>query len=190
MKPMHMRLPATQPASYYSMASGGLGFGLPASVGIALAERETGRNRPVIAVIGDGSFQYSIQALYTAAQHKLPVLVVVPDNREYAILKSFAEEEKTTGRPGPGSARPGPGHAGEGLRLRCPPGESAGRPDGTPCSRGWRRPFRPCWKWRSRRKSRRCWDEDREKSRAGRSHRALSCWDCKKPRRGPELKVG
>ena len=100
MKPMHMRLPATKPNSYYSMASGGLGFGLPASVGIALAERQTGRNRPVVAVIGDGSFQYSIQALYTAAQHRLPILVIVPDNREYAILKSFAEEEKTTGIPG------------------------------------------------------------------------------------------
>ena len=100
MKPMHMRLPATKPNSYYSMASGGLGFGLPAAVGIALAERQTGRKRPVVAVIGDGSFQYSIQALYTAAQHRLPVLVIVPDNREYAILKSFAEEEKTTGIPG------------------------------------------------------------------------------------------
>ena len=100
MKPMHARLPATQPASYFSMASGGLGFGLPATVGIALAERETGRNRKVIAMIGDGSFQYSIQALYTAAQHKLPILVVVPDNREYAILKSFAKQEKTPDVPG------------------------------------------------------------------------------------------
>ena len=100
MKPMHARLPATRPASYFSMASGGLGFGLPASVGIALAERHTGRNRKVIAVIGDGSFQYSVQALYTAAQHKLPILVVVPDNGEYAILKSFAKQEKTPGVPG------------------------------------------------------------------------------------------
>ena len=40
-----------------------IGFGLPASVGIALAERETGRNRPVIAIIGKGSFQYSVQSL-------------------------------------------------------------------------------------------------------------------------------
>ena len=63
MKPLHSRLPAMHPTSYFSMASGGLGFGLPASVGIALAERELGRNRPVIAVIGDGSFLYSIQPL-------------------------------------------------------------------------------------------------------------------------------
>ncbi len=100
MKPFHSRLPATHPASYFSMASGGLGFGLPASVGIALAERETGRNRPVIAVIGDGSLLYSIQSLWTAVQHSLPLVVVVPQNTEYAILKSFAEFGKTPGVPG------------------------------------------------------------------------------------------
>ncbi len=100
MKPLHSRLPATHPASYFSMASGGLGFGLPASVGIALAERETGRNRPVIAVIGDGSFLYSVQALWTAVQHHLPLVVVIPQNTEYAILKSFAEFGKTPGVPG------------------------------------------------------------------------------------------
>ncbi|MGI4790055.1 MAG: benzoylformate decarboxylase [Janthinobacterium lividum] len=100
MKPLHSRLPSTHPASYFSMASGGLGFGLPASVGIALAERDTGRNRPVIAVIGDGSFLYSVQSLWTAAQHNLPLLVVVPQNTEYAILKSFAEFGETPGVPG------------------------------------------------------------------------------------------
>ena len=100
MKPLHSRLPSSHPASYFSMASGGLGFGLPASVGIALAERDTRRNRPVIAVIGDGSFLYSIQALWTAVQHSLPLLVVVPQNTEYAILKAFAEFEKTPGVPG------------------------------------------------------------------------------------------
>lgn len=100
MKPFHARLPAMHPASYFSMASGGLGFGLPASVGIALAERETGRNRPVIVVIGDGSFLYSIQSLWTAVQHRLPLLVIIPQNTENAILKSFAEFEKTPDVPG------------------------------------------------------------------------------------------
>ena len=100
MKPLHQRMPTMHPASYFSMASGGLGFGLPASVGIALAERESGRNRPVIAVIGDGSFLYSIQALWTAVQHHLPLLVVIPQNTEYAILKSFAEFGQTPGVPG------------------------------------------------------------------------------------------
>ena len=100
MESLHMRLPSLHPASYFSMASGGLGFGLPASVGIALAERESGRNRPVIAVIGDGAFLYSIQSLWTAVQHKLPLLVVIPQNTEYAILKAFAEFEQTPGVPG------------------------------------------------------------------------------------------
>jgi benzoylformate decarboxylase len=67
---------------------------------VALAERETGRNRKVIAIIGDGSFQYSIQALWTAVQHNLPVLFIVPRNSEYATLKSFANQEKTRGVPG------------------------------------------------------------------------------------------
>ena len=100
MKPLHAHLPATRPASYFSMASGGLGFGLPAAIGIALAERHTGRNRPVIAVIGDGSFQYSVQSLYTAVRHDLPLLVVVLDNHEYTILKSFAAQKGTPNVPG------------------------------------------------------------------------------------------
>ena len=73
---------------------------MPASVGIALAERDSGSNRPVVVVIGDGSLQYSIQGLWTAVQHKLPILFVVVCNAEYAILKSFAEQEDSSGVPG------------------------------------------------------------------------------------------
>jgi benzoylformate decarboxylase len=69
-------------------------------VGIALAERDSGRNRPVIAIIGDGSFQYSIQSIWNAAQLHLPMLIVVMRNDEYAILKSFAVLEQTPGVPG------------------------------------------------------------------------------------------
>lgn len=94
----HLRI--TRPASYFTTASGGLGFGLPAAVGIALAERHTGRGRPVIAVIGDGSFQYSVQALWTAAQQRLPVVFVVPVDRQYAVLKAFARHEEADGVPG------------------------------------------------------------------------------------------
>jgi benzoylformate decarboxylase len=97
---MHSYLRIKRPASYFMTASGGLGFALPAAVGIALAERHSGRGRPVIAVIGDGSFQYSVQALWTAAQYRLPVVFVVPVNQEYAILKAFAGFEKTPGVPG------------------------------------------------------------------------------------------
>ncbi len=91
---------ATQPKSFFSTAAGGLGFGLPAAVGIALAQQTTGEKRPVIAVIGDGAFQYSIQALYTLAQHQLPMTVIVPRNEEYAVLKAFAKLEQAPGVPG------------------------------------------------------------------------------------------
>ncbi|OHV72060.1 hypothetical protein BCD48_34060 [Pseudofrankia sp. BMG5.36] len=54
----------------------------------------------MIGVIGDGSFQYSVQAVWTAAQHALPIAYVVLRNREYSVLKSFAELENTPGVPG------------------------------------------------------------------------------------------
>jgi thiamine pyrophosphate-dependent acetolactate synthase large subunit-like protein len=69
-------------------------------VGIALAERDTGRNRPVIMVVGDGSFQYSVQSIWTAGQLRLPILIVVLRNEEYCILKSFAVLEDAPGVPG------------------------------------------------------------------------------------------
>ncbi|SUC28209.1 Benzoylformate decarboxylase [Providencia rustigianii] len=69
-------------------------------MGIALAERDSGRNRPVLSIIGDGSMQYSIQGLWSAAQHNLPIVFVIPRNSEYAILKSFAVLEETPGVPG------------------------------------------------------------------------------------------
>ncbi|MFE9203843.1 benzoylformate decarboxylase [Micromonospora sp. NPDC007230] len=96
---LRRQLRINRPRSYFTMASGGLGFGLPAAVGIALAERDTGRGRPVVAVVGDGSFHYSVQALWTAAQLRLPLAVVVPVNHQYAILKAFAELKHTPGVP-------------------------------------------------------------------------------------------
>jgi benzoylformate decarboxylase len=93
-------LPTTAPASIFGTASGGIGWGVPAAVGIALSDRARGVNRPVVATIGDGSFQYSVQAIWTAAQHRLPVVFVVMRNGEYSILKSFAALEKTPGVPG------------------------------------------------------------------------------------------
>jgi benzoylformate decarboxylase len=97
---LHAAWPITEPDTFYTFASGILGWNLPAAVGIALAERDSGRNRPVITIIGDGSFQYSIQSLWTAAQLRLPILIVVPKNDEYCILKSFAVLEETPGVPG------------------------------------------------------------------------------------------
>ena len=73
---------------------------VPAANGVALADRDRGVSGPVIGLIGDGSSQYSVQALWTAAQHQLPVVYVVMRNEEYSILKSFAVLEETPGVPG------------------------------------------------------------------------------------------
>lgn len=93
-------LPAVRPVSFFATGSGGIGWGVPGAVGVALGDRASGRKRPVVATIGDGSFQYSIQAIWTAAQHKLPIVFVVMRNGEYAVLKSFALLEKTPNVPG------------------------------------------------------------------------------------------
>ena len=93
-------LPTVRPGSFFATASGGIGWAVPAAVGIALADRTKGVHRPVLGLIGDGSFQYSVQALWTAAQHRLPIVYVVMRNNEYSILKSFAELEETPGVPG------------------------------------------------------------------------------------------
>jgi len=86
----------SRPGGYYSAASGGLGWALPAAVGLQLAHPE----RRVVAVVGDGSSLYSIQALWTAAQLNLPLVVIVPNNAQYAILKAFTRFQDTSGVPG------------------------------------------------------------------------------------------
>lgn len=82
---MHQYLPMLRPRSFYTMASGGLGYGMPAAAGVALAQP----GRRVIGVIGDGSSMYSIQTLWTAAQLGLDVTYVILNNRRYAALKRF-----------------------------------------------------------------------------------------------------
>ena len=83
---MHDYLPMLEPDSFYTCASGGLGHGLPAAVGIALA-------RPgcrVIALLGDGSAMYSIQGLWSAAELAVPVSFVIVNNGGYRALDEFA----------------------------------------------------------------------------------------------------
>lgn len=92
--------PTRRPGSFFATGSGGIGWGVPAAVGIALGDRARGVKRTIVASIGDGSFQYSIQAIWTAAQHKLPIVFVVQRNGEYAVLKSFALLEETPNVPG------------------------------------------------------------------------------------------
>jgi len=82
------------PKSFYGLASGGLGFGLPGAVGISLAQP----GRPVLAVIGDGSAMYGVQALWTAAHLKLPITYVIANNRSYRILKERLVSMRSTDR--------------------------------------------------------------------------------------------
>ena len=76
-----------EPGSFYSVPNGILGFGLPAAVGLQLARPD----RRVVCPIGDGSIQYSIQALWTAVQQKAPVITIVLRNSDYSALKGFCD---------------------------------------------------------------------------------------------------
>ena len=69
--------------NFHALASGGIGWSLPASTGIAMAQK----GRPVVTYVGDGSAMYSIQALWTTAHHKLPVTTVICNNGGYRIIK-------------------------------------------------------------------------------------------------------
>jgi benzoylformate decarboxylase len=90
------RLRLSHPGSYYFSAGGGLGFGLSSAVGVQLAQPE----RPVVCVVGEGSAQYAIQALWSAVAYDVPVTFLVLRNEEYAILKWFAGLEQVEGAPG------------------------------------------------------------------------------------------
>ena len=76
----------TRSQSFFTMDSGGLGYGMPAAVGVALAKPD----HRVIAILGDGSSMYSIQALWSAAQLNLPIVFLILNNRRYAALQEFA----------------------------------------------------------------------------------------------------
>jgi benzoylformate decarboxylase len=90
------RLRLSRPGSYYFSASGGLGFGIAAAVGVQLAQPE----RPVVCVLGEGSAQYGITALWSASAYRVPVTFLALRNEEYTILKWFAELERHQGAPG------------------------------------------------------------------------------------------
>lgn len=87
---MQRHLPIFEPGTYWTMDSGGLGHGLAAAMGVALAQQQSGGTQRVIAMIGDGSAMYSIQALWNAAQLRLPVTVLILNNRRYGALQGFA----------------------------------------------------------------------------------------------------
>lgn len=90
---LHARIPATAPGGFVS-AMGMLGFALPAATGLRLGSDE----RPVVAVVGDGSAMYQIQALWSAVTYGVGVLFIVLRNGGYAIMDRLAER---AGAPGP-----------------------------------------------------------------------------------------
>jgi benzoylformate decarboxylase len=93
---MQKFMPMAGADSFYTMASGGLGHGLPAAVGVSLG-------RPgvrTVCLVGDGSAMYSIQALWTAAQRQLPLTVVVINNQGYGAMRSFSQVMQVRDVPG------------------------------------------------------------------------------------------
>ena len=107
-----VRLPARESLGALSPAMGGLGFALPAAIGLRLARPD----RPVVAIVGDGSSMYSIQALWSAAHYRAGVLFVILANGGYAIMDRLAEQS--------GGTAPWPGFAvdvaGIARALGCP----------------------------------------------------------------------
>jgi len=93
---MQKFMPMRGQDSFYTMASGGLGWSLPAAVGLSLGRPE----RRTVCLIGDGSAMYSIQALWTAAQRKLPLTIVVINNLGYGAMRSFSKVMQVRNVPG------------------------------------------------------------------------------------------
>ena len=82
---MHDHLPIRDADGFYTCASGGLGHGLPAALGVAIGRPEA----TVLALLGDGSAMYAIQGLWTAAARQLDVRFLIVNNRSYAALQKF-----------------------------------------------------------------------------------------------------
>ncbi len=93
---LRQRMKISRPGSYYFAAGGGLGFGLSAALGVQLAHPD----RKVVCVLGEGSAQYAITGLWTAAAYNLPVTFLIMRNDEYGILKWFGALEQCEGMPG------------------------------------------------------------------------------------------
>jgi benzoylformate decarboxylase len=83
------RLPAREPLGFLSAAMGGLGFALPAATGLRMARPD----RPVMAIVGDGSSLYGIQSLWSAAQYSAGALFVILSNGGYAVMDLLVEAQ-------------------------------------------------------------------------------------------------
>ena len=85
---MHDLLPARQPLGFVSAAMGGLGFGLPATIGLRMGLPD----RPTVALLGDGSSMYSIQGLWSARHYQVGALFIILNNGRYAVMDRLAEK--------------------------------------------------------------------------------------------------
>ena len=90
------RFDLSQPGSLYFPASGGLGWGLPAAIGLQLGNP----GRRVLATLGDGAMHYTVSALWTAARYRIPVVFVVARNGEYGALRRFTHVMQADDVPG------------------------------------------------------------------------------------------
>ena len=93
---LHTHVRIGRAGTYHTTASGGLGYALPAAVGLKLARPDTA----VVCVVGEGSAMYTPQAIWTAVRHGAAVCFVVLNNSHYGILKSFGDLLGTDGVPG------------------------------------------------------------------------------------------
>lgn len=93
---LHRYLPIRSPGSFFTGQAGVLGFALPAAIGVALAQPD----RPVVAILGDGSSLYSFQALWTAVQQRVNVVYLIFDNRQYGALLALADAANYSKIPG------------------------------------------------------------------------------------------
>lgn len=94
---LHELMPARQPLGFVSAAMGGLGFGLPAAIGLRMGAP----TRPVIAVLGDGSAMYGIQGLWSAAHYGIGVVLVILHNGRYAVMDRLADRAGSPKAPWP-----------------------------------------------------------------------------------------
>jgi benzoylformate decarboxylase len=95
---IHARLPAREPLGYLSAAQGGLGFAMPAAAGVKMALPE----RPVVAIVGDGSALYGVHAGWSAAHYGIGPLWVVLSNGGYVVMDRLAEKHGGGAGPWPG----------------------------------------------------------------------------------------
>ena len=72
-----------KPGQIFGERGGAIGWGLGAGIGAKLANPD----RPVVAIVGDGSAMMTVQAFYTAAIKNIPVIYVICNNQSYRVLK-------------------------------------------------------------------------------------------------------